>query len=131
MKKVQEISYHLSQGNVDEAAAIRLSAHFDDPSLELEIIEIAEQALIGYLKSGQVDKACKTSRLFAISEDVAQDAIKQAVLSIYCEGDLSMLLHIKNSVPMSREMREEIIAYCESWGRHAEAEAMRHVFLGQ
>ena len=130
MKKVKEIAYELAKGNIEKAAELRLSVQFDDKSLELEVVEIARQAIISYLKKGDTKKALDTKKFFKISEELADEALKQAVLSSYCDGNLKRMLQIRDKMDMSTSLKKEIIEYCESWGRHEEAKAMRLVFLG-
>ncbi|MEN9622122.1 MAG: hypothetical protein RLZZ67_556 [Candidatus Parcubacteria bacterium] len=130
MKKVKEIAYELSKGNIEKAAELRLGVKFDDASLELEVIEIARQAIISYLKKGDTERALETKKFFKIPTDLADEALKQAVLSSYCDGDLKRMLQIRDKMGMSTSLKKEVIEYCESWGRHEEAKAMRLVFLG-
>ncbi len=131
MKRIKEIAYELSRGNIEKAAEIRLSVEFDDKSLELEIVEIARQAIFSYFKQGDTEKALDTKKLFNVPAESADEALKQAVLSSYCEGDLKSMIKIRREVPMSKSLRQEIVGYCESWGDHyKEAEAMKKVFLG-
>lgn len=130
MKRVKEIAYELSKGNIEKAAELRMSVKFDDSSLELEVVEIARQAIISYLKKGDTDKAIDTKKLFKIPKELADEALKQAILSSYCDGDLKRMIQIRDKMNMSTSLKKEIIEYCESWGRHEEAKAMKVVFLG-
>ena len=131
MKKVKEIAYELSMGNIEKAAQLRLEVEFEDKSLELEVVEIARQALFSYFKKGDIKKALDTKSFFSISTDSANEALKQAVLSNYCDGNLKTMIKIRDKVPMTKSLRQEIVGYCESWkGHHKEAEAMKKVFLG-
>ena len=126
---MQEIARELSKGNVEKAREIKVALMAGHDAYDIELIEIVRQAIISYIKKGEVDKACKARELFEVPQDLADEALKQAVLSSYYEGDLKRLIDIKNTVPMSEELRREIVDYCESWGRHEEAKAMRGVFL--
>src|SRR5581483_7486697 len=111
MEKIKEIAVELSKGNVERAHDITFEVHMKDPDLEMEVIEIARQAIIRYVKEGDIDRALKAHKLFNIPNDSAKEALKQAVLSIYFDGNLQRLLEIKKKVPLSRSLREEIIRY--------------------
>jgi len=130
MKEVKEIAYLLSKGSVEKAAELRMSVTFDDKELELEVVEIVRQALFSYFKKGEIKKAENTQRLFKIPTESIDDALKQAVLSNYRDGNFKSMIQIRNNIPMSRSLRAEIVEYCESWKSHQkEAEAMKKVFL--
>jgi len=129
MKKIKEIAYELLQGNVEKAAQLKLNSHFADPALEMEVVEIAKQAIISYLKKGDVEKAFKTKKFFSIPQEEVEGALKQAILSSYFDGDLKRVLDIRHKMPMSLEFRQEVIDYCDSWGRHHEAEVMKNLLL--
>lgn len=129
MSEIKEIAVELSKGNIERASEIKMNVRFEDEALELEAVEVVRQAMIGYLKQGEIEKAHKTWTLFALPEDVAEEVLKQAILSVYYAGNLKLVIDIRNKMPLSQSVREELVEYCESWGRHEEAKVMRTAFL--
>lgn len=131
MKEVKEIAYELSKGNIKKAAELRMSVQFDDKSLELEVVEIARQAVFSYFKKGEVVKALEAQKFFKISSSSVDEALKQAILSNYREGNLKGMIKIRDNAPLSQKLRKEIVEYCKSWKNHQkESIAMETVFLG-
>jgi hypothetical protein len=131
MIRIQEIAKELCEGNIERASQIRFAGGALDGSIDVEIIEVARQAIIYHVKCGELDKACEIKRCFELPDDLAEDAIMHAVLSVYYERDFKRLVEIKKGMPLSQGLLSQIIEYCDSWGEREEAKAMRTVFLGQ
>ncbi len=129
MKRIKQIAYELSVGNIEEASKLQVNPGSQDGAVDIEVLEVARQSLIGYLKRGEFEKACSVKKLFDLPDDLAQEAVKHAVISSYYDGNLSRMLEISKRVPMTDGLFQEIIGYCESWGRNEEAKAMREVFV--
>jgi hypothetical protein len=130
MKEVKEIAKELMEGNVEKAAEINARTRYPDESIEFEVIEIVRQAMIVHLKNGDFEKVCLTIKLFSLPQELVDAALKQGVLSVYYDGNHKLLSAIKDKVPMSPELRAEIVNYCESWGMEGEAGAMKAMFIG-
>lgn len=131
MKEVREIAQELSKGNIEKAGNLRTAVHFKDKSLELEVLEIARQAVFSYFKKGEIVKALQAQKVFKISSPSVDEALKQAILSNYREGNLRGMIKIRDTAHVSQKLRKEIVGYCESWkNQQKEAEAMKKVFLG-
>ena len=105
MKEVKEIAHELSKGNIKKAAELRMSVQFDDKSLELEVVEIARQAVFSYFKKGEVVKAFEAQKFFKISPSSVDEALKQAILSNYREGNLKGMIKIRDNAPLSQELQ--------------------------
>lgn len=130
MQTIKELARELSKGNVKEASGIRMRVSAHDSELQGEVVEVARQAMFAHIKGGMVEVACEIRRAFDIPDELAHEATKQAVLSIYAEGNLRLMLDVERRAHLPRSLRQEIVDYCETWGRKEEAEAMRRVFLG-
>ncbi len=129
MKRIKQIAHELSIGNIEGAAKLQINPGAQDGAVDIEVLEVARQSLIGYLKQGDFEKARSVKSFFDLPDDLTEEAVKHAVISSYYDGNLSRMLEISKSVPMSDGLFEEIVNYCESWGRHEEAKAMREVFV--
>lgn len=121
MKEITDIAAELSKGNVERASEIRKSTKFEDDAYEMEVDEIARQAIVNFLKKGEIDNARKVARLFALPPDSADEAVKQAVLSAIADGDMNLAVEIKDKLPMPKGMCDEVVAYFVSWGKKDQA----------
>lgn len=130
MKHIKEIAHELSEGNIDKAIKIKANISLNDTSLQSEVVEIARQAIISYLKKGVIGKAVEITHKFDLPEDVLNETFKQAILSIYYDRNFKNLVKIRKSMPLSLNLRKEIVEYCDSWkGHKKEVSEMREVFL--
>ncbi|MFA6158470.1 MAG: hypothetical protein WC763_02480 [Candidatus Paceibacterota bacterium] len=129
MKRVQEIATELSKGNFKKASDIRkeISA-VDGDSHELEIMEIARQAMITNLKRGSVSDAKEIERSFNLADDVVEETIEQAVMSSVYDGDIERLIKLKKELPITRDLGNKIVSYCASWGKKDRFLALEELF---
>lgn len=130
MKHAQEIAAELAKGNVARASAIRkaILKEGDDSFGDLEILEIARQAMITHLKKGHISEVHQIQRAFSISQDLVDETVEQAVVSSFYEGDLSRIKKMKEDLPISKAVGGRIINYCSSWGKKDRCLALEELF---
>ncbi len=111
-----KIGAELRSGNVKKAAELRKEfPNKLDEGAEMELTEIVRQNMVGYAKKGQIDNIILAKKLFSIPNDVVNDIMKHAVLSIFSEGNENTIKALCSGVPIPTEITNEIISYCESW----------------
>ncbi len=127
MKEIKEIAAELSKGNVKKASDIRkgLSLATD---VDLEVTEIAKQAMISHLKTGKVAAAKEIPHHFSMPKDMVDDTIQQAVLSSFRAGDMKAVKTMKKDLPISRSLGSQIVEYCQTWGNKDACVAIEEVF---
>ena len=127
MKEVKTIAAELAKGNVESAAD--LNRRLDLPEdVELEVLEVARQAIIVYLKKGDVYRARQAKRLFRLPQDLVDETVKQAVLSTLADGNMKRVKELKEELPLNKIIADEIVEYCLSWGKKEKALALQAVF---
>lgn len=127
MKEVKIIATELAKGNVEVAADLnkRLNPPHD---VELEILEVARQAIIVYLKKGDVYRARQAKKLFGLPQDLIDETVKQAVLSTLVDGNMKRVIELKEELPVKKLIADQIVEYCISWGKKDKALALQAVF---
>lgn len=125
--RIQEISKALAKGDVMVAKELRRSMGPLDAETEAEISEVARQAIIGYLKKGDVYRAREAERAFNMEQDVIDETVRQAILSSMRDGDTETVAELRNGLPISKSMARELVDYCATWGEKDSAECMRAV----
>ena len=129
MKEAKEIAKELSKGNVKKAAEIRTQLlRIEGESFEMELTEIAKQAMLNQLKKGNIKAAKEIEGSFDIPESMAEDTIQQAVMSSFREGNVMLIKELKDDLPIPNELRVKIVQYCASWGKKDMTELMQTVF---
>lgn len=129
MKEAKEIAAELSKGNVDKAREVRDRLFREQKgAFELEIMEIAKQAIIFNLKNGKIRTAKEIKKSFGLSEELVEDTVQQAVLSSFCDGDVERVKELTDDLPIPQELRMKIVEYCASWNRKEMTALMQEVF---
>lgn len=129
MKRVKEIATELSKGNFKRASDIRKEISAEDGGAhDLEIMEIARQAMILNLKRGHVDAAKDIKKSFSLPQDIVDETIEQAVMSSVYEGDMKAVLRLKRELPITRDLGNRIVSYCASWGKKDNSLALEELF---
>ncbi len=129
MTEIKQIARELSSGNIENARKINKEiARISDESLQLEVMEIAKQAMISHLKKGEVATVRKISEVFSMPRELVEDTIQQAVLSAFAEGDIARVRALKEELPISRDLGAKLVLYCASWGKSDKSAAMEMVF---
>jgi len=129
MKRVKEIATELSKGNFKRASDIRKEVSAEDGGAhDLEIMEIARQAMILNLKRGHVDAAKDIKKSFSLPQDIVDETIEQAVMSSVYEGDMKAVLRLKKELPINRDLGNRIVSYCASWGKKDNSLALEELF---
>lgn len=127
MKELKDISKALSSGDVDKAHSVWESISDADEALEYELHEIVRQAIISYLKKGHVYKARQAEALFGLPKDAVDEAIKQAVLSSFRDGDVKRVRELRDELPINKTLAGELVSFCASWGKQDYVACMQEV----
>ncbi|MBI5133898.1 MAG: hypothetical protein HZA81_00710 [Candidatus Taylorbacteria bacterium] len=117
MKEIKEIAKALAKGDVDAAYEARSRLDPTDEVLEHEAREVVRQAIIAYLKKGLIYKARETESRFKLPKDAVDEAIKQAVLSSFRDGNVKRVEELRRDLPINRTLADELIEFCASWGK--------------
>lgn len=128
MKEIKDIAKALSSGDVEKAFEIRNSMTNLSKESEFEINGIVRQAIISFLKKGDVKNVKKVERLFMVPKDSSDDTVKQAVLSSFRDGDMKTIASLKTDLPIESSMAKDLIAYCSTWGKAEYEDCMKSVF---
>jgi hypothetical protein len=129
MKEIKEIAAELSKGNVKKASDIRKNLLLAaDADLDMEVTEIAKQAMIHHLKEGKIKAAKEIPKHFSMSKDMIDETVQQAVLSSFRAGDMSAVKVMKKDLPISKSLGTQIIDYCQTWGNKDACVAIEEVF---
>ncbi len=126
--EIKKIAQALVAGDVARARKIRDGISNLDEASDWEINEIVRQAIIGYLKKGEIYKARQAESLFKLPKESIDDTVKQAVLSSLREGDMETITELRNGLPIPTEMAQELVAYCATWGKDHFNKCIREVF---
>lgn len=127
MKEIKDISKALETGDVRYAYSVweKVSGAGDD--LEYEVHEVVRQAIIVYLKKGYVYKAREAESLFKLPKDAVDEAVKQAILSSFRDGDIKRVKELRHDLPINRTLASELIDFCSSWGKKESILCMQEV----
>lgn len=130
MKHAKEIAVELARGNVTRASEIRkaLLRAGDDSFDDLEIMEIARQAMIMHLKKGHIGEVHQIQRAFSLPQDLVDETVEQAVVSSFYEGDLNRVKKMKDDLPIGKALSTKIVDYCSSWGKKDQCLALEALF---
>jgi hypothetical protein len=130
MKHAKEIAAELAKGNIAGASEIRkaLLRAGDDSFDDLEITEIARQAMIMHLKKGHIGEVRQIQKAFSIPQDLVDETVEQAVVSSFYEGDLNRIKKMKSDLPIGRALSGKIVGYCSSWGKKGQCLALEELF---
>lgn len=127
MKEIKNIARLLENGDIEEAHRAWLQVDDRDGDLQYEVHEIVRQAIIAYLKKGMVYNARRAEILFALPKDAVDEAVKQAVLSSFRDGDVKRVKELRNDLPISKTLADELVNFCASWGKSDYAACMQAV----
>ncbi|HVT75229.1 MAG TPA: hypothetical protein VHD69_02355 [Candidatus Paceibacterota bacterium] len=128
MKDIKKIAKALSQGEIQEALTIKENMGDIDMGTEIEICEIVRQAIIKYLKKGEIYNARAAESAFDMEQDSIDETVRQAVMSIFREGDMEKVAELRDGLPISKIMADELVDYCASWGNPGSTACMKAVF---
>jgi hypothetical protein len=130
MKHAKEIAVELAKGNVARASEIRkgLLRAGDDSFDDLEIMEIARQAMIMHLKKGHINEVHQIQKAFSISQDLLDETVEQAVVSSFYEGDINRIKKMKSELPIGKALSAKIVDYCSSWGKKDQCLELEELF---
>ncbi|HVU06815.1 MAG TPA: hypothetical protein VHE10_03460 [Candidatus Paceibacterota bacterium] len=127
-KDIKKIAKALSKGDIQEALTIREDMGDIDLGTEIEICEIVRQAIIAFLKKGEIYNARAAESAFDMEQDSIDETVRQAVMSVFRDGDMEKIAELRDGLPISKTMAEELIQYCASWGKPASVACMQAVF---
>lgn len=128
MNDIKNIAEALKDGDIEKASRIKKNISSSDEATEYEVCEVVRQAIIVFLKKKEVYNAREAERLFSLPKELVDETIKQAILSIFRDGDIKTVAELKNDLPISPVMAREIIEYCASWGKDGYIEELSVVF---
>lgn len=117
MKEIKNIAKAFERGDIGEAYAIRSRILVPGDDIEYEIHEVARQAIVNYLKKGLIYKARETESLFKLPKDALDEAVKQAVLSSFRDGNVKRVEELRRDLPITRTLAHELVEFCASWGK--------------
>lgn len=127
-KYIKNIANALSEGEVGKAFEIRSSIAALDGVSEAEISEVVRQAIISYLKRGDIYNAREAESLFKMPKELVDETVRQAVMSSFRDGDMETITGLRDGLPIPQDMARELVDYCVSWGKPGYADCMKAVF---
>ncbi|MDP1625148.1 MAG: hypothetical protein Q8L64_05250 [bacterium] len=126
-QSIDAIAKALLKGDIARAAVLRKKMGEIDLVTEVEILEVARQAIISFLKKGDIYNAREISIAFDIERDMMDETVRQAFMSSFREGDMEVLAELRDGLPIPSTMAKELIDYSSSWGDPRSADLMKTV----